>query len=59
MACMFMYHPLDVDEAPVHLAVPSGEYDDWSCSMGYCCLTRGYNTPHVLQVGWGLSTFSP
>lgn len=28
------------------------EYGDWSCSMGYCCATRGYNTPHIIQAGW-------
>jgi hypothetical protein len=34
------------------------EYADWSCSMGYCCVTRGFNTPHVLQVGVGCASGS-
>ena len=28
------------------------EYGDYSCSMGYCCGIRCYNSPHSVELGW-------
>lgn len=30
----------------------SHEYGDFSCAMGFCCVTRCYGAPHAVQLGW-------
>ena len=28
------------------------EYGDLSGAMGFCCTSRGYNAPHLIELGW-------
>ncbi|KAL4430187.1 hypothetical protein ABPG77_004969 [Micractinium sp. CCAP 211/92] len=45
-------HTLSLDHAGMMQEGAFNEYADLSCSMGFCCTQRCFNTPHAWQLGW-------